>query len=364
MARPVPPPVAPDTDARPALALVGTVTARIRALRPSLSPTGARIGDAVLAAPAEIVGLTVSELADRTDTSVGSVVRFCQDNLGLKGFHDLKLRLAAETAPSADAGVQAPGTPTDTVRAVLAAATAGLEQLPGSLDYTVLAEIVRLLRRAERVLVAGVGTSAPIAADAGYRLRMLGVRTEVLTDPHQQHLAARTLGPPGMLSRDQPHRPDPGDPHRAARRHRERGRHHRGHQLPAFPVHRALPPRGRRRCPRTTRPGSHGQPPGPPRRRRHPRRAPRRRRPHRGLDRPAALHRRHHRPPRLTRAGPAELAAVRHVGAPIHSAEPGKGPPRGRTTELQRMGHHSCDHRDRDRHRGAGMRGAVLRSLA
>lgn len=197
MARPAPPPVAPDTDARPALALVGTVTARIRALRPSLSPTGARIGDAVLAAPAEIVGLTVSELADRTDTSVGSVVRFCQDNLGLKGFHDLKLRLAAETAPSADAGVQAPGTPTDTVRAVLAAATAGLEQLPGSLDYTVLAEIVRLLRRAERVLVAGVGTSAPIAADAGYRLRMLGVRTEVLTDPHQQHLAARTLGPRG-----------------------------------------------------------------------------------------------------------------------------------------------------------------------
>ncbi len=60
-----------------------------------------------------------------------------------------------------------------------------------------LAEIVRLLRRAERVLVAGVGTSAPIAADAGYRLRMLGVRTEVLTDPHQQHLAARTLGPRG-----------------------------------------------------------------------------------------------------------------------------------------------------------------------
>ncbi|ANY10758.1 hypothetical protein AFB00_30625 (plasmid) [Pseudonocardia sp. HH130630-07] len=173
------------------------MTARIRALRPSLSPTGIRIGDAVLATPAEIVALTVTELADRTDTSVGSVVRFCQDTLGLKGFHDLKLRLAAETTPSTDTSEPTPGTPSDTVQAVLAAATAGLEQLPGSLDHTVLATIVGLLRRADRVLVAGVGTSAPIAADAGYRLRMLGVHTEVLTDPHQQHLAARTLGPRG-----------------------------------------------------------------------------------------------------------------------------------------------------------------------
>lgn len=197
MARPAQPPIAPDIGARPALARIGTITARVRALRPALSPTGVRIGDAVLAAPAEIVGLTVSELADRTGTSVGSVVRFCQDTLGLKGFHDLKLRLAAETAPSPGTGGPTPGTPTDTVQAVLAAATTGLEQLSGSLDHTVLAAIVGLLRRAERVLVAGIGTSAPIAADAGYRLRMFGVHTEVLTDPHQQHLAARTLGPRG-----------------------------------------------------------------------------------------------------------------------------------------------------------------------
>lgn len=195
MARPVSPRV--DPDARPALALVGSITARIRALRPSLSPTGGRIGDAVLAAPAEVVGLTVSELADRTGTSVGSVVRFCQDTLGLKGFHDLKLRLAADTAAATETSTAAPGTPAETVDAVLQTAVTGLEQLAGALDHTVLLEVARQLRRARRVLVAGVGTSAPIAADAAYRLRMLGVHTEMLTDPHQQHLAARMLDTDG-----------------------------------------------------------------------------------------------------------------------------------------------------------------------
>ncbi|MFE7201409.1 MurR/RpiR family transcriptional regulator [Pseudonocardia alni] len=195
MDRPVSPRV--DPDARPALALVGSITARIRALRPSLSPTGARIGDAVLVAPAEIVALTVSELADRTDTSVGSVVRFCQDTLELKGFHDLKLRLAAETATGVETAKGRDGTPADTVHAVLQTALTGLDDLAGALDHAVLVEITQQIRRADRVLVAGVGTSAPIAADAGYRLRMLGVHAEVLTDPHQQHLAARTLGTTG-----------------------------------------------------------------------------------------------------------------------------------------------------------------------
>jgi RpiR family transcriptional regulator, carbohydrate utilization regulator len=181
-------------DLRPELKLVGPITSRIRSLRPSLSPTAVRIGDAVLAAPAEIVGLTVTDMADRTGTSVGSVVRFCKD-LDLKGFHDLKLRLAAE-ATRPDATDRSGGdTPTDTIETVLQATVTGLQALPAALEADTLVQVARKLRRATRVLVAGVGSSAPIAMDAGYRLRALGVYAEVLADPHQQHLAARMLSP-------------------------------------------------------------------------------------------------------------------------------------------------------------------------
>ncbi|MBQ6642393.1 MAG: MurR/RpiR family transcriptional regulator [Saccharopolyspora sp.] len=185
-----PAPARTDLEARTGLKMVGPITARIRSLRPSLSPTGARIGDAVLAAPADIVRLTVSELADHTGSSVGSVVRFCQD-LDLKGFHDLKLRLAAEATP-ADAAHNA-DSPAHTIDTVLGNAVTGLQQLSAVLDRSDLVEVATRLHRAEHVLIAGVGTSAPIAADTGHRLRTCGIHAEVLADPHQQHLAARML---------------------------------------------------------------------------------------------------------------------------------------------------------------------------
>lgn len=191
MARPAATRLAPEPHSGPPT--VGPITARIRALRPSLSATGARIGDAVVAAPGEVIELTVTELAERTGTSVGSVVRFCQDNLGLKGFHDLKLRLAAETTPAA--APQVTGGPAATIGTVLRPAVTGLEQLAESLDSGTVLRIAREIRAAGRVLVAGVGSSAPIVMDAGNRLRRLGVHAEVLADPHQQHLAARMLEP-------------------------------------------------------------------------------------------------------------------------------------------------------------------------
>jgi RpiR family carbohydrate utilization transcriptional regulator len=45
------------------------------------------------------------------------------------------------------------------------------------------------------VLFVGVGTSAPLAQDAAYRLLTLGIRAQAPPDVHVQHVAARLLGP-------------------------------------------------------------------------------------------------------------------------------------------------------------------------
>ena len=76
----------------------GAVTTHIRAQLPDLTPSGRRIAETVLDNPHGIVHLTVTDLADHTNTSVATVVRFCQD-IGLRGFQDLKIRLASEPAP-------------------------------------------------------------------------------------------------------------------------------------------------------------------------------------------------------------------------------------------------------------------------
>ena len=149
-----PAPARTDLETRPGRKMVGPITARIRSLHPSLSPTGARIGDAVLAAPADIVRLTVSELADHTGSSVGSVVRFCQD-LDLKGFHDLKLRLAAEATPAEAAHTA--DSPAHTIDTVLSNAVTGLQQLSAVPRW-------KLMKNCERV----ASPDAELAAGAAH----------------------------------------------------------------------------------------------------------------------------------------------------------------------------------------------------
>lgn len=170
--------------------LGGPVLGRIRALAPSLSPTGRLIGEAVTAQPGGVVELTVSDLASASGTSVASVVRFCQD-LGLRGFGELKLRLAREHGTDT-AMVPVAG---DVLDEVLRSSAAALADAGAGVDRDAFRSAAGILGNTAHVLVLGVGTSAPLALDAAYRLRGVGVLAEAPADVHVQHVSARLLGP-------------------------------------------------------------------------------------------------------------------------------------------------------------------------
>lgn len=179
-------------DAQP-----GTISARLRANLPSLPPSGRRLGEAVLDEPREVIHLTVTEFAARTGTSVATVVRFCQD-IGLRGFQDLKIRLAAESIPPEPGiveGVTADDEPAAVLEKVLRSTASAVTGASGTLDAEQFRRAVDLLRSARRVLFVAVGTSSPLAQDAGYRFRMAGLAAEAPSDTHVQHVAARLLEP-------------------------------------------------------------------------------------------------------------------------------------------------------------------------
>lgn len=174
----------------------GSLVAHLRSLLPDLTPAGRRIGAFVLDHPHDLIHLTVTDTAERTATSVGSVVRFCQD-LGLRGFQDLKIRLAAGTG-SAPTALQAedvrPDDPPPAVFAkVLRAGADALADAATTVSGTAFARAVDLVGGAARVLVVAVGTSAPVAADAAHRLRTVGLLAEAPGDVHLQHVSARLL---------------------------------------------------------------------------------------------------------------------------------------------------------------------------
>lgn len=175
----------------------GSVVAHIRAALPNLTPRAQTIGQAVLDDPRAIIHLTVSDLAERTTTSVASVVRFCQD-IGLRGYADLKIRLAADTIPTEGTlheGIRPTDDASTILKKVLADSQAAVAGAAETIDADRFTSAVAALSHASHVLCVGVGTSAPLAQDAGYRLRTIGLNADAPPDGHVQHVAARLLKP-------------------------------------------------------------------------------------------------------------------------------------------------------------------------
>lgn len=71
------------------------VIERLTALRPALPPTAARIADVFLAHAAEVVHMSVTEVAERAEASEGSVISLCRQ-LGARGFQQVKIALARD----------------------------------------------------------------------------------------------------------------------------------------------------------------------------------------------------------------------------------------------------------------------------
>lgn len=65
----------------------------VRAKLPTMSQSDQKIARQILRNPEQIVDCAISELANLTQVSGASVTRFCH-NLGLTGFHNLKIQIA------------------------------------------------------------------------------------------------------------------------------------------------------------------------------------------------------------------------------------------------------------------------------
>lgn len=191
----------PRHDALPALRADGTPRARnvvalVRAQQSSLQKGEQLVAAVILDEPDAVIYRSVTEVAEAAGVSTATVVR-CAQRLGFRGFHDLKLALAQERAVyehhAGEAG--ADDGPIGILRQVTAAGAQTVRDAGSLVDAAAFAAATVAIAAAPRLLVLGVGTSAPLAQDAGYRFRTVGVQAEAPADLHVQHVAAGMLGP-------------------------------------------------------------------------------------------------------------------------------------------------------------------------
>ena len=183
--------MASDRDRNNGQDLLGVID-RIRAVRKDLSPTAGRIADFIMLNAADVVHMSVTEVAEKAEASEGSVIGFCQ-SLGARGFQQVKIALARDLVQPVQL-IHEDLTPGDDTAAVVEKVfqsdLQALRDTQKALDVGALAKAVEAIRKASRVEVFGIGSAATIAEDMNYRLLRIGIPSRASVDSHVQAITA------------------------------------------------------------------------------------------------------------------------------------------------------------------------------
>ena len=173
------------------------INERLKALRSDLPPTASRIAEFLAENAADVVHMSVTEVAERTGSSEGSVVGLCQQ-LGARGFQEVKIALARDLVQPVQFIHEDLTERDDTATVVGKIFSSGLQAMQDTqkaLSIPDLKKAVKAIRKARRVEVFGIGSAATIAEDATYRLLRIGIDARVSVDSHVQAITASLCTP-------------------------------------------------------------------------------------------------------------------------------------------------------------------------
>lgn len=173
------------------------IQAHIRAELPDLPRKARRIAELIVDRPESVIHMSITEVAEECEVSEGSVVAFCQ-RFGATGFQELKIQIARnliEPVRLIQEDLHEGDDPETAADHVFAAHAASLAETRRVLSGDALALAVLYIKKARRVEVYGVGSSAPIAQDLSYRLLQLGITSTAVVDSHVQAVSAGMTGP-------------------------------------------------------------------------------------------------------------------------------------------------------------------------
>ena len=161
----------------------------------SLRKSERKVADFVLADPAVILNMRIIDLANQSQVSEPTVLRFCRA-LGYDGFQSFKLQLARYLGSSgiySQFSVSDADSITDVSKKVFDSTIGSLIAVREELDITALESAIEALAIAERVEFYGFGASGSVAIDAQHKFFRLQVSAAAYTDPHIQHMSAISL---------------------------------------------------------------------------------------------------------------------------------------------------------------------------
>lgn len=158
-------------------------------------PSETKIAEYILKNADKAVNLSVSELAKVCNTSEASVVRFCK-TLGLKGFQELKIRIAASIAKQTkklEGGITEEDGVEEVIQKIANFNKQAIEKTITLLDANTVKEAVEALSNARRIDFYGMAASGIVAYDAMQKFLRINVPCTAYMDAHLQLTSAANL---------------------------------------------------------------------------------------------------------------------------------------------------------------------------
>ncbi|MDC3414050.1 MurR/RpiR family transcriptional regulator [Aquibacillus sp. 3ASR75-11] len=152
----------------------------------NIPPSERKIAEFIISNPKAAVGCTASELGELSSTSSAAVIRLCK-SLGLKGFQELKLRIAGDI-PNSFNGRYQDIVPNESRESIVNKMTnnslQAITETANIINYQTLEHTVDVILKTEKIHFFGVGASGVIAQDAQQKFIRINKPASAFMDIH------------------------------------------------------------------------------------------------------------------------------------------------------------------------------------
>jgi DNA-binding MurR/RpiR family transcriptional regulator len=164
---------------------------KIRFLQNEMGRSEKRIADYLLKNPESIINMSITELAEACGSGEATVVRFAR-RLGFAGYQGLKLGIASEisSTSSIDNTIKKSDSCYEIFQKRIKDISLSLKYTESVLDTEQLELAAKTIMNAKRVLVYGLGNSAPVAMDGAHKFLRIGIDAQACCDNHMQAIIA------------------------------------------------------------------------------------------------------------------------------------------------------------------------------
>ena len=167
------------------------VLQHIKSFYPELSQVEKRIADTIEVKLEHIPDMTVTELAEQSDVSDASVIRFAK-KIGYEGFYQMKIQIIRSFYHEGKDNSQ-PNETATLPEQIADIITSNIKNCFNSIDMEAVQKTVELIKTSKNIFFFAAGNSLTIAQDASYKLGKLGYRSFCETIPERSLLQARNM---------------------------------------------------------------------------------------------------------------------------------------------------------------------------